>query len=59
MEKEWKLYKPTVQENKMRKIVSEGISLNGVLDAQPMGQWPAAYFSEERHQFNRAGVFEP
>ena len=44
----------------MRKIiVSEGISPNGVFDAQPMGQWAAAHFSEEMDQFNRAGVFEP
>jgi dihydrofolate reductase len=41
----------------MRKIiVSEGISLDGVFDAQTMGQWAAPYYSEERDEFVRASV---
>ena len=41
----------------MRKIiVSEGISLDGVFDAQTMGQWAAPYYSEERDEFIRAGI---
>jgi dihydrofolate reductase len=33
----------------MRKIVvSEGVSLDGVFDAETMGQWAAPYYSDER-----------
>jgi dihydrofolate reductase len=45
------------QENKMRKIiVSEGVSLDGVFDAQTMGQWARPFFSDERNEFVRQGV---
>ena len=41
----------------MRKIiVSEGISLDGVFDAQTMGQWAVPYYSEEREEFVRAAI---
>ena len=41
----------------MRKIiVSEGISLDGVFDAQTMGKWAAPYYSEERDEFVRAAI---
>jgi hypothetical protein len=36
----------------MRKIVvSEGLSLDGVFDAQTMGKWAAPFYSEEREEF--------
>jgi hypothetical protein len=38
----------------MRKIVvSEGVSLDGVFDAQTMGQWAAPYYSDEKDEFVR------
>ena len=38
----------------MRKIiVSEGVSLDGVFDAQTMGQWAAPFYSEERDEIIR------
>jgi len=38
----------------MRKIiVSEGVALDGVFDAQTMGQWAAPYYSKERYEFIR------
>src|SRR5579859_2133464 len=38
----------------MRKIVvSEGISLDGVFDAQTMGQWAQPFYSEERDEVIR------
>lgn len=41
----------------MRKIVvSESISLDGVFDAETMGQWAAPYYSEERDEFVRGLV---
>ncbi len=41
----------------MRKIVvSEGVSLDGVFDAQTMGQWAQPYFSEERDEVARRNV---
>ncbi len=41
----------------MRKIiVSEGVALDGVFDAQTMGKWAAPYYSEERDEFIRAIV---
>src|SRR6266540_2443395 len=37
---------------KMRKIVvSEGVSLDGVFDAETMGKWAAPYYSDERDEF--------
>ncbi len=41
----------------MRKIVvSEGVSLDGVFDAQTMGQWAQPYYSGERDEFVRGLV---
>lgn len=41
----------------MRKIVvSEGVSLDGVFDAETMGKWAAPYYSEERDEFVRGIV---
>jgi dihydrofolate reductase len=41
----------------MRKIVvSEGVSLDGVFDAQTMGQWAQPFSSDERHEFVRKSV---
>lgn len=41
----------------MRKIVvSEGISLDGVFDAQTMGKWAYPFSSEEIHEFVRQSV---
>jgi dihydrofolate reductase len=41
----------------MRKlIVSEGVSLDGVFDAQTMGQWAHPFFSEERDAVVRKAV---
>lgn len=41
----------------MRKIVvSEGISLDGVFDAETMGKWAAPFYSEERDAFIRGLV---
>ena len=41
----------------MRKIVvSEGVSLDGVFDAQTMGKWAQPFSSEERHEFVRQSV---
>ena len=41
----------------MRKIVvSEGVSLDGVFEAETMGQWAAPFFSEEREEFVRESV---
>jgi len=41
----------------MRKIiVSEGIALDGVFDAQTMGQWAVPYYCEEREEFVRAAI---
>jgi Dihydrofolate reductase len=41
----------------MRKIVvSEGVSLDGVFDAQTMGQWAAPYYSDEKDEFVRRTV---
>jgi hypothetical protein len=38
----------------MRKIVvSEGVSLDGVFDAQTMGQWAGPYYSDEKDEFVR------
>ena len=38
----------------MRKIiVSEGVSVDGVFDAETMGQWAASSYSEERDEFIR------
>jgi dihydrofolate reductase len=43
----------------MRKIVvSEGISLDGVFDAQTMGQWAHPFFSEERDDFVRQTILD-
>ncbi len=41
----------------MRKIVvSEGVSLDGVFDAETMGKWAAPYYGEERDEFVRGIV---
>ena len=41
----------------MRKIVvSEGVSLDGVFDAQTMGQWAQPFSSEEKDDFVRKNV---
>ncbi len=41
----------------MRKIVvSEGVALDGVFDAQTMGKWAAPYYSEERDELIRGIV---
>ena len=41
----------------MRKIiVSEGVSVDGVFDAETMGKWAAPYYSEERDEFVRGIV---
>jgi hypothetical protein len=37
-------------------IVSEGVSLEGVFDAQTMGQWAAPYCSDEKDEFVRMAV---
>lgn len=41
----------------MRKIVvSESVAVDGVFDAETMGQWAAPYYSEERDEFVRGLV---
>lgn len=41
----------------MRKIiVSEGVSLDGIFDAETMGQWAAPFYSEERDEVIRGLV---
>lgn len=41
----------------MRKlVVSEGVSLDGVFDAETMGKWAVPYYSEERDEFVRGSV---
>jgi len=41
----------------MRKIVvSEGVALDGVFEAETMGKWAAPFFSEEREEFVRKSV---
>ena len=41
----------------MRKvIVSEGVSVDGVFEAETMGQWAAPFYSEEREEFVRGMV---
>jgi dihydrofolate reductase len=41
----------------MRKIVvSEGVTLDGVFDAQAMGQWAAPFYSDEKDEFVRKSV---
>lgn len=41
----------------MRKIiVSEGVALDGVFDAQTMGKWALPYYSEEREEYIRGIV---
>lgn len=38
----------------MRKIVvSEGVTVDGIFDAETMGQWAAPYYSDERDEFVR------
>src|SRR6266487_523217 len=55
---EWqKKPKSIQQENKMRKIVvSEGVALDGVFDAETMGQWAAPFSSDEKDDFVRNSV---
>lgn len=36
-----------------RIIVSESITVDGIFDAETMGQWAAPYFSDEREEFIR------
>src|SRR5512147_236114 len=41
----------------MRKIiVSEGVTVNGIFDAETMGEWAAPYYSDERDAFIRGLV---
>jgi dihydrofolate reductase len=41
----------------MRKIiVSEGITVDGIFDAETMGQWAVPFFSEEREEFIRGNI---
>jgi len=41
----------------MRKIVvSEGVSLDGVFEAETMGKWAVPHYSEERDEFVRGSV---
>lgn len=41
----------------MRKIVvSEGVTVDGIFEAETMGQWAAPYYSEERDEFVRGIV---
>jgi dihydrofolate reductase len=41
----------------MRKIiVSEGVTVDGIFDAETMGQWAAPFYSEERDEFIRGLV---
>ena len=41
----------------MRKIiVSEGVSLDGIFDAETMGQWAAPYYSDERDEVIRKTI---
>jgi dihydrofolate reductase len=41
----------------MRKIVvSEGVTIDGVFDAQTMGQWAAPFYSDEKDEFVRKSV---
>jgi dihydrofolate reductase len=39
-----------------RIIVSESVAVDGVFDAETMGQWAAPYYSEERDEFVRGLV---
>ena len=41
----------------MRKIiVSEGLTVDGIFEAETMGQWAAPYYSEEREQLIRGTI---
>jgi dihydrofolate reductase len=41
----------------MRKIiVSEGLTVDGIFDAETMGQWAAPFYSEERDEFVRGNI---
>lgn len=41
----------------MRKIlVSEGMTVDGIFDAETMGQWSAPFHSEERDEFIRGNI---
>ncbi len=43
----------------MRKIiVSEGVAVDGIFDAETMGQWAAPYYSDERDEVIRGTVLE-
>jgi dihydrofolate reductase len=43
----------------MRKIiVSEGVSVDGIFDAETMGKWAAPYYSEEREEIVRGLVLD-
>jgi len=49
--------KTTEQEHKMRRIiVSEGVTVDGVFEAETMGQWAAPYYSDERDEVIRGPV---
>ncbi len=37
-------------------VVSEGVSLDGVFDAETMGQWAQPYYSDERDEVIRSMV---
>jgi dihydrofolate reductase len=41
----------------MRKIVvSEGVTVDGIFDAETMGKWAAPYYSDERDEFIRGVI---
>ena len=45
------------QETKMRKIVvSESVTVDGVFDAETMGQWAVPFYSDERNELVREMV---
>ena len=41
-----------------RIIVSEGVSVDGIFDAETMGKWAAPYYSEEREEIVRGLVLD-
>jgi dihydrofolate reductase len=39
-----------------RIVVSEGMTVDGIFDAETMGQWAAPFYSEERDEFVRESI---
>jgi dihydrofolate reductase len=39
-----------------RMIVSEGMTVDGIFDAETMGKWAAPFYSEEREEFIRGNI---